>query len=89
MCLEMMDFQGKEEVLGKVRNNAQMHQMMLQFAQIAMTYAPPEVQPVVAQGIMQLSGQGGGMAAMPQTGGEAPNMERARANAQNTQPQGG
>lgn len=89
MCLEMMDFQGKEEVLGKVRSNAQMHQMMLQFAQIAMTYAPPEVQPVVAQGIMQLSGQGGGMAAMPQTGGEAPNMERARANAQNTQPQGG
>lgn len=90
MCLEMMDFQGKDEVLAKIRGNAQMHNMMLQFAQIAMAYAPPEVQPVVAQGIMQLAGQGGGVAAIPRpNNGEDPRLTDARRNAQNTQPQGG
>ena len=90
MCLEMMDFQGKDEVLNKVRSNAQMHNLMLQFAQIAMAYAPPEVQPTVAQGIMQLAGQGGTGAAMPQLAGmEDPGAAAARSNAQNTQPQGG
>ena len=91
MCLEMMDFQGKEEVLGKIQRNAQMQAMLLQFAQIAMTYAPPEVKPTIAQAIMQLSGQGGGaVAAMPQISGKEPSrVTAARDNAQNTQPQGG
>jgi hypothetical protein len=60
--------------------------MMLQFAQLAMAYAPPEQQTAIAQAVMQTGGQGGApMAAAPATstnGGEAAHMRAARERAQ-------
>ena len=86
LCLEGMDFPGKEELLGKIRDNAKTHAMMLQFAQLAMAYAPPEQQEAIAQAVMQTSGQTvAPVTAAPvasTNGGEAAHMRAARERAQ-------
>lgn len=95
MCLEMMDFQGKEELIGKIQNNAMMHKKLLEYAQLALTYAPPELQSVIANDItVTLGGQaapaGAAASPPPADGGESKNTADARARTQEaTQPQGG
>ena len=94
MCLEMMDFQGKDTLLGKIQKNAMMHQKLVQYAQLALSLAPPEMQQVIARDITAtLGGQ-----AAPIPGGAAPALQsgeprttaKARERAQAvTQPQGG
>ena len=93
-CLDMMDFDGKEEVVRKIEQNAALFQQMQQLAQLAMGLAQ-KYEPETAQALAQsLGGMGG--AALPAGGGtgkpiqlderaqttnagrEASNVQRAR-----------
>ena len=78
MLLDMMDFEGKEEVMAKVSRQGTMYQMFAQVSQIALQLAQqydPAAANMLAQIIMQQSGQalpaqaGAGM--IPQGGGQA------------------
>ena len=87
MTLEMMDFDGKQEIIGKIQKNAAIYNAMLQFAQLAMQFAPPEVQPTVAQMVMQAAGGqaqalGMGGSAPSVTGGESTRITQARQQSQ-------
>ncbi len=94
MCLDMMDFDGRDELIGKIRKNAQIYNAMVQFAQLAMQFAPPEQQPAIGQAVMQVLGGGTATVGMAQTpfvtGGEPGHMAQARRQAQSAAvPQGG
>lgn len=89
MCLEMMDFDGKQELIGKIQKNAAIHNAMVQFAQLAMQFAPPEQKDIVAQMVMQAMGgqkpapaMGPGGPAPSPTGGESGRIAQARAQSQ-------
>ena len=74
MCLDMMEFDGKEGIMQKVARNGTMHQKLLQYMQLALTFAQvadPAMAESIAQDIlMTMGGQsGGGMA-----GGGSPQM---------------
>ena len=59
MCLELMDFDGKDEVLQKVIQNGTMHQKLIQYMQLALTFAmkcAPEMVQGLSQDIMQTMG---------------------------------
>jgi hypothetical protein len=91
-CLNMMDFNKKEEVMQKISENGTLQEMLLLYQQMALQFASqisPELGDQVAQ---QILGQGG--MAMPQALGdpnavesvspekeEHPFVERARAQA--------
>lgn len=52
--LEMMDFDGKDKLLQKVRQNGTLLQMAMQATQIAMQFAPPELSMGLAAQAQQL-----------------------------------
>lgn len=62
-CLDMMDFDRKDDVVEKIERNGTMQQRLVQVAQIALTLAKdnaPEMMPMIAQAV----GIGGGAAPM-------------------------
>jgi hypothetical protein len=72
MCLEMMDFDGKDGILQKVAQNGTMFQKLIQYMQIALMFAQ-SADPMMAQQIaMDMQAMGGGVA--PMGGGVAPKM---------------
>ena len=89
-CLNMMDFNKKEDVMAKIRENGTLQEMLIRYQQLSLQLASqinPQVAEQVAQMVLSQNGQ-----PMPQTmgmgevnlGGEAeehPFNERARAQA--------
>ena len=74
MCLEMMDFDGKNSIMQKVAKNGTMYQKLMQYMQMALTLAKavdPATAEMIAQDIMQTMGgaapMGGGNAQMFQS----------------------
>jgi len=74
MCLEMMDFDGKDGIMQKVAQNGTLFQKLLQYMQMALSYAQtaePDAAEMIAQDIMQTMGSaapmGGGSAQMFQS----------------------
>ena len=103
MCLDMMDFDGKDEIMQKVAQNGTLLQKLIQYMQMALALAQA-VRPELVQGIMQdiaaTVGQTGGamdvgispaLSANPMQGGmETAGVQKARAHsAAAAQPQGG
>lgn len=59
MCLDMMEFDGKDGILQKVAQNGTMYQKLLQYMQIALTFArkyDPAAADAIAQDVLQMSG---------------------------------
>ena len=91
-CLNMMDFNKKEEVMQKISENGTMQEMLLLYQQMALQFAN-QIDPALGEQVaQQILGQGG--MAMPQVLGdpnavesvspekeEHPFVERARSNA--------
>jgi hypothetical protein len=76
MLLDMMDFEGKEEVMAKVSRQGTLYQMFAQVSQIALQLAQqydPAAANMLAQIIMQQGGQAlpAGAGVIPQGGGQA------------------
>ena len=75
MCLEIMDFDGKDSIMQKVAKNGTIYQKLLQYMQVALTLAQEvdqEAADMIAQDIMQTMGgsaapMGGGNAKMFQS----------------------
>ena len=104
MCLDIMDFEGKDSILQKVSQNGTMFQKLIQYMQLALqlaTMAAPDMVNGLSQDIMATMG------VAPQASGAAPSMSetdqfagggekentivenaRAKSNA-STQPDGG
>lgn len=62
MCLEMMDFDGKDGIMQKVAQMGTMYQKLMQYMQLALTLAQatdPAAAEMIAQDIMQTMGGGG------------------------------
>ena len=82
-CLEMMDFNHKDEVIQRVRANGTILQMMLQYQQMALTLAQkyePQTADMMAQTILSQGGQPipqGGEVDLD-TNDEPSHMEKAR-----------
>ena len=73
MCMEMMEFEGKDALLQKVSQNGGLYQKLMQYMQLALTFAQsvrPDMAEQIAKDIMATM-QGGGM--MP-SGGVNPQM---------------
>ena len=73
MCLDMMEFDGKDTIMQKVSQNGGLYQKLMQYMQMALSLAQvarPDVAEQIAQDIMATM-QGGGM--MP-SGGVNPQM---------------
>ena len=70
MCLDVMDFDGKDGIMQKVAQNGTMYQKLLQYMQLALVMAQ-QVDPAAAEGIAQdiIATTGGGGA--PSSGGAA------------------
>ena len=63
MCLEMMEFDGKDGIMQKVAQNGTIFQKLMQYMQLALSFAQvaqPQMAETIAQDIMQT--MGGGMA---------------------------
>lgn len=90
MCIEMMDFPGKDALVRRISERAQERQKLIQYMQMALSYAQqvdPQAAQLIAQDIMQTLGQEGGGQAMPQmpqakTGQEPPHVQQARSRGQ-------
>lgn len=70
MCLEIMDFDGKDSIMQKIAQNGTMHQKLLQYMQMALAFAQvanPAAAEMIAQDIMMTMGGG----AAPMGGGNA------------------
>ena len=70
MCLEIMDFDGKDGIMQKVAQNGTMFQKLMQYMQLALTFAQeaqPQMANAIAQDIMMTMGGG----AAPMGGGNA------------------
>jgi hypothetical protein len=85
MTIDMMDFPGKDALVQKIGEHATMHQKLVQYMQMALTYAQqvdPAAAQMIAQDIMQTLGQEAGgqmMGQMPKVGGqEPPHVQQAR-----------
>ena len=102
MCLDMMDFDGKDGIMQKVSQNGTMYQKLLQYMQLALTFAQqldPMSAEVIAQDILKTTGGSVPAASggLPQSramagdrGGANTKMENARAkSAEAAQPSGG
>lgn len=56
MCVDMMDFDGKDEVMQKIASNGLMQQKLMQYMELALTYAAmadPKRLPILEADIMQ------------------------------------
>ena len=63
MCLEMMDFDGKDDIMQKVAQNGTMFQKLLQYMQMALIFAQavrPDMIPGIIKDIMHTMGAAGG-----------------------------
>ena len=72
MCLEMMDFEGKDSIMQKVAQMGTMYQKLMEYMQLALSFAEaldPEAADAIAQDIMMTMGGG----AVPM-GGAKPQM---------------
>lgn len=72
MCIEMMDFDGKDEILQKVARNGTMFQKLVQYMQMALQLAQiaaPDMVQGLSQDIMQT--MGAAPAGIPTDGGSA------------------
>ena len=89
-CLNMMDFNKKEEVMQKISENGTLQEMLLMYQQMALQLASKHEPQLAEQIAMQIMGQGG--QPIPQDVGaeateisdgsnEHPYVERARSNA--------
>ena len=75
LCLEMMDFDGKDEIMQKVSRNGTMFEKLVQYMQMALSMAQvvdPNMVPMIAQDLMNITGGaapmgGGGNAQMYQS----------------------
>ena len=72
MCLDLMEFDGKDGVMQKVAQNGTMFQKLIQYMQIALMFAQ-SADPMMAKKIMQDMAMMTGDA-MPSMGGVAPKM---------------
>jgi hypothetical protein len=88
-CLNMMDFNGKEDVMQKISENGTLAQMLVMYQQMALQFAQ-QINPQLAEQVAnQILSQGGqpvpssmGMAADTEVGAEEhPFVEKARNNA--------
>jgi hypothetical protein len=71
MCLDMMDFEGKDEIMQKIAKNGTMFDKLLQYMQLALLFAQkcaPEYVQQIATDMQMTSGQA------PQISGDAPQM---------------
>ena len=78
MCLDMMEFDGKDTIMQKVSQNGGLYQKLMQYMQLALTFAQavqPQMAEQIAQDIMATM-QGGGM--MP-SGGVNPQIMKTDA----------
>ncbi len=73
MCLDLMEFDGKDGVLQKVAQNGTMFQKLVQYMQMAFMLAQ-QVDPMMAQQIGQDMMMTTGGAGVPMGGGPAPKM---------------
>ena len=76
-CLEIMDFDGKDEIMQKISKNANMMEKLMQYMQWTLQLASrvqPQAAEMIAQDIMQTFGGSGGM---PQMGGSNPELMQA------------
>ena len=105
MCLDMMDFDGKDGIMQKVSQNGTMFQKLLQYMQLALTFAQqydPMSAEDIAQDILMTTGGGGvpasgegsrlaqSRATAGDRGGAETKMNNARAaSAEASQPSGG
>ena len=105
MCLDLMEFDGKDGVMQKVAQNGTMFQKLLQYMQLALTFAQvaaPQMAESIAQDVMNTMGggagpMGGGSARMFQSDNiagigkkEPTNVQNARSRSgEAAQPQGG
>ena len=72
MCLDLMEFDGRDDVMQKVAQNGTMYQKLLQYMQLALVFAQaarPDMVPGISQDIMNTMGASGAMGA-----GGAPQM---------------
>ena len=63
MCLEIMDFDGKDDIMQKVAQNGTMFQKLVQYMQMALIFAQavrPDMVQGISQDIMQTMGASGG-----------------------------
>ncbi len=104
MCLEMMDFEGKDEITQKVARNGTLFQKLAEYMQMCLMFAAqfkPEMVQGISQDIMQTMGTGGAMPMAAKTlpatgdnirgmaGNEPTNVKNARAKSANaSQPDG-
>ena len=101
MCISMMDFDGKDDIIQKISRNAMMMQKLAQYMGLALQFAQ-QADPMMAQGIMQDMAQTLGTMPAPASGNvsltkpgqamgaEPANVERAREKSNNaSQPEGG
>ena len=105
MCLDMMEFDGKDGIMQKVSQNGTMFQKLLQYMQLALTFAQqydPMSAEAIAQDILMTTGGGGvpasgegsrlaqSRATAGDRGGAETKMNNARAaSAEASQPSGG
>lgn len=104
MCLDMMEFDGKDSIMQKVSQQGTMFQKLLQYMQLALTFAQrfdPMAAEQIAQDILMTTGgsgvSGSGGASLAQSkaltsdlGGANAKMNNARAaSAESSQPGGG
>lgn len=74
MCLDLMEFDGRDGVMQKVSQNGTMFQKLLQYMQLALAFsqvAAPEMTEQIAQDVMMTMGGAGGA---PMGGGGAPKL---------------
>lgn len=70
MCLDMMEFDGKDGIMQKVSQNGTMYQKLLQYMQLALAFAQqydPAAAEAIAQDVLMMTGGGG----IPSAGGTA------------------
>lgn len=102
MCLDMMDFDGKDALCHKVEQNGTLFQKLCQYMQMALqlaTVAAPQMVEGLSQDIINTMGVepgamavgiGGRMASLGEDQKEHANVDKARAQSQNaSQPDGG
>lgn len=73
MCLDLMEFDGRDDVMQKVAQNGTMFQKLVQYMELALTFAQmvrPDMVPGISQDIMQTMGAAAGVPA----GGGGVNM---------------
>ena len=56
LCLEIMDFDGKDIIMQKVSNNGTIYQKLLTYMQLALMLSPPDKQQMILQDMAEVTG---------------------------------